>query len=139
MKYDLRRRARARGLNVVYAADERGFLSVEPYALRSELAPFHGLVAEPPRARAEYATLLDFMRALTEWLGGWEQISPRSRASLEGIGERTLGYPQLAGEARFAAGQVAHVARRLLLGERLSPFHGTFDLEDRLPVESGQV
>jgi len=134
VKHDIRRRARSRGLDVVYAADERGFLSVEPYGLCPDLAPFHGLVAEPPRTRASYPTPRAFMRALTEWLGGWDHISPRARASLEGIGETHSGYPQLAGEAHFAAGQVAHVARRLLLGERLPPFFGALDLADLLPA-----
>jgi molybdopterin/thiamine biosynthesis adenylyltransferase len=137
VKHDIRRRARARGLDVVYAADERGFLSVEPYRLYPDLAPFHGLIAEPPRTRADYPTPQAFMRALTEWLGGWDHISPRARASLEGIGETHSGYPQLAGEAHFAAAQVAHVARRLLLGERLPPFFGVLDLADLLPAATG--
>ena len=114
----------------MYAADERGFLSVEPYGLWPALAPFHGKVTDRPLPRAAYPTPLAFMRALTEWLGGWEQISARSRASLEQIGTTHSGYPQLAGEARFAAGQVAHVARRLLLGERLAAFCGTVDLDE---------
>lgn len=134
VKYDVRQRAKARGLNVVYAADERGFLSVEPYGLWPDLALFHGQVAEAPRPRGTYATTQAFMRALTEWLGGWDHISGRSRASLEQIGETLSGYPQLAGEARYAAGQVTHVARRLLLGERLPPFCGALDLAELLPA-----
>jgi heme-degrading monooxygenase HmoA len=73
------------------------------------------------------------MRALTVWLGGWDAISERSRLSLEQIGSTLRGYPQLASEARFAAGQIGHVARRLLLGERLAPFVGHLDLERWLP------
>jgi hypothetical protein len=73
------------------------------------------------------------MRALTEWMGGWESISERSRRSLVQIGTSTSGYPQLASEARYAAGQIGHVARRLLLGERLPPFIGHLDLAELLP------
>jgi len=80
-----------------------------------------------------YASPLDFMRALTVWLGGWSAISERSRRSLERIGSELCGYPQLAGEARFAAGQLAHVARRLLLGEKLRPSIGFLDLEEWIP------
>jgi tRNA threonylcarbamoyladenosine dehydratase len=40
IKHEVRRRARQRGLNIVFAADERGFLSIEPYADRPELLPF---------------------------------------------------------------------------------------------------
>lgn len=47
MKHRVRRLAKERGLNLVFAADERGFLSVEPYAVRPELAPFHGRIEEP--------------------------------------------------------------------------------------------
>lgn len=134
LKLLLRQAAVARRINVIFAGDERGFLSVEPYATHPELAPFHGLVREPPRARDHYASPLDFMRALTTWLGGWERIAPRSRASLARIGRDLCGYPQLASEARFAAGQLGFVARRLLLGDVLPPSWQHIDLDDLLPV-----
>ncbi|WP_049567624.1 ThiF family adenylyltransferase [Nonomuraea sp. SBT364] len=121
-KYDTRTAARRLGLNVVYAADERGFLSVEPYATHPELPPFHGLVGPGLGGSA------DRFAALVEWLGGASALSERSKESVGLIGTDLSGYPQLAGEARYAAGQIAHVARRLLLGERLSPFHGHLDL-----------
>ncbi|MFN8571457.1 MAG: ThiF family adenylyltransferase [Gemmatimonadaceae bacterium] len=129
VKFDLRQAARARRLNVVYAADERGFLSVEPYAHSPELAEFHGVVATRPLPKEHFPTPAAFMRALTEWVGGWDGISERSRRTLPRIGDTHSGYPQLAGEARFAAGQVAHVARRLLLGDQLPPFLGPVDLD----------
>lgn len=133
IKHRVRRLARERGLNIVFAADERGFLSVEPYADRPELRPFHGRIEEPQPPREAYPTPLAFMKALTEWMGGWDRISERSRRSLEQIGKTLCGYPQLAGEARYAAGQIGHVARRLLLGERLPPFLGNLDLTELLP------
>jgi molybdopterin/thiamine biosynthesis adenylyltransferase len=134
LKLSLRVAALRRGLNVIFAADERGFLSVEPYATHRQLPPFHGLLTEPPQARNAYATPFAFMRALTEWLGGWERISPRSRDSLPRIGHDLCGYPQLASEARFAAGQLGSVARRLLLGEELPPSWQHVDLEQLLPA-----
>ena len=130
VKHDIRRLAKARGLNVVYAADERGFLSVEPYAQRADLEPFHGRVQGPQPERDDFDSPLELMKALTEWLGGWEHISARSRSSLERLGVTTVGYPQLASEARYAAGQVGHIARRLLLGENVPPFAGYLDLEE---------
>lgn len=133
IKLEIRERARARGLNLVFAADERGFISVEPYGVHPELHPFHGRIAEPQGPRESYATPLDFMKDLTEWMGGWGQISDRSRRSLEKLGTELCGYPQLASEARYAAGQVGHVARRLLLGERMPPFFGHLDLDELLP------
>jgi molybdopterin/thiamine biosynthesis adenylyltransferase len=133
IKYELRRRARERGLDVVFAADERGFLSVEPYSQHPHLRPFHGRIEAPQPPREAYHSPLEQMRALTEWMGGWESISERSRRSLVQIGTSTSGYPQLASEARYAAGQIGHVARRLLLGERLPPFIGHLDLAELLP------
>ena len=70
---------------------------------------------------------------MTDWLGGWDRLSERSRQSLGRIGKDLAGYPQLAGEPRYAAGQVAHVARRLLLGERLPPALLFQDLEEVVP------
>ena len=134
IKHLVRRRARERGLNLVFAADERGFLSVEPYGDRPDLPVFHGRIDGPQPPRAAFPTPLAFMQALTEWMGGWEEISERSRRSLERIGETHCGYPQLASEARYAAGQIGHVVRRLLLGERLAPFLGHLDLERLVPT-----
>lgn len=135
LKFDVRNEARARGINIAFAADERGFLSVEPYATHPELPAFHGLVKERPLPRSGYATAADFMRALTDWLGGWNLISERSRESLRGIGITHSGYPQLASEARLAAGQLGHVCRRLLLGEPLFPFYSHLDLDKILPKQ----
>lgn len=61
--------------------------------------------------------------------------SERSRRSLEQIGDTLCGYPQLASEARFAAGQIGNVVRRLLLGERVAPFFGHLDLDDLVPSD----
>jgi molybdopterin/thiamine biosynthesis adenylyltransferase len=132
MKHGIRERARRVGLNVVFAGDERGFLSVEPYREQPELRPFHGRIERRQPPREAFPDRLSFLKALTEWLGGWDAISDRSRQSLEGVGDTLVGYPQLASEARFAAGQVGHVARRLLLGEKLAPFVGHLDLEELL-------
>jgi molybdopterin/thiamine biosynthesis adenylyltransferase len=133
VKYDIRVRAKARALDVVYAADERGFLSVEPYRTHPDLPVFHNLVDGRPPRRDELPSPAAFMRALTAWLGGWASISARSRRSADLVGQSLSGFPQLAGEARFAAGQVAHVARRLLLNEAVAPFHDHLDLTDMLP------
>ncbi len=130
LKHEIRVRARSRGLNVVFAGDERGFLSVEPYGQDPELEPFHGRVRDAQGGRGSYASAREFWVALAEWLGGWNAISRRSRDSLAQIGSTVSGYPQLASEARYAAGQVGHVARRLLLGENLPPFVGHLDLEE---------
>lgn len=134
LKYDVRVHARARELNVIFAADERGFLSVEPYATYTDLAPFHGMIQAPQPAASAFATPLEYYRELCEWMGGWARISERSRESLARVGDTLCGYPQLASEARFAAGQLGHVARRLLLGEPLAPYIGNIDLERLLPT-----
>jgi tRNA threonylcarbamoyladenosine dehydratase len=128
-KYGVREAARAARVNVVYAADERGFLSIEPYRMRSGLPLFHGL------AGPDLAASADRMTALVEWLGGPAALSGRSRHSVTLIGTELAGYPQLASEARYAAGQIGHVVRRMLLGEDLPPFHGHLDLADLIPAK----
>jgi tRNA threonylcarbamoyladenosine dehydratase len=132
MKWHVRKRARERGLDVVFAADERGFLSVEPYRQARDLEVFHGRIPAPQPPREAFPTPLAFLKVLTEWMGGWERVSERSRTSLERVGTTLCGYPQLASEARFAAGELGHVARRLLLGEELPPFFGNVDLDEIL-------
>jgi tRNA threonylcarbamoyladenosine dehydratase len=130
LKHEMRVRARARGLNVIFAGDERGFLSLEPYRDFPALETFHGRVTAPQPRREAYDRPLDFMRALSVWLGGWDALSERSRRSVEQIGTTLCGYPQLAGEARFAAGQLSWFARRLLLHEHVEPFVGHLDLDE---------
>jgi tRNA threonylcarbamoyladenosine dehydratase len=132
LKLSLRQLARDQRLDVIFAGDERGFLSVEPYRTHPGLQPFHGLVTHAPRPRASYPTPLAFMRDLTVWLGGWDRISERSRESLVRVGSDLAGYPQLASEARFAAGQLGHVARRLLLDDPLPPSWQHLDLDELL-------
>ena len=140
IKHEVRRRARERGLNIVFAADEKGFLSIEPYAYTPDLHVFHGRIEVPQSTREAFSCPLAFMQALTEWMGGWNQISERSRRSLEQIGDTLCGYPQLATEARYAAAQIGHVARRLLLGELLSPFMGNLDLADMVsPAQNPKI
>lgn len=130
LKHTMRVKAKERGINIVFGGDERGFLSLEPYGFFPELETFHGRVTAPQAPREAYDTPLDFMKALTIWLGGWDAISERSRGSLEQIGKTLCGYPQLAGEARLAAGQLAWFARRYLLGERVPPFVGHLDVDE---------
>jgi len=133
IKRDVRLLAKKRGVNIVYAADERGFLSVEPYQYCPDLLPFHGRVEHPQPSREDFPTPVAFMKALSLWMGGWENLSDRTRFSLERVGDTLCGYPQLASEARYAAGQIGQVVRRLLLGERLPPFVGNLDLADLVP------
>jgi tRNA threonylcarbamoyladenosine dehydratase len=133
IKRDVRLLAKKRGLNIAYAADERGFLSVEPYQYSTALLPFHGRVEHAQPTREDFPTPAAFMKALSLWMGGWDQLSERTRHSLELVGDTLCGYPQLASEARYAAGQIGNVARRLLLGERLPPFIGNLDLADLVP------
>ena len=133
IKRDVRLLASKRGVNIVYAADERGFLSVEPYQYYPDLLPFHGRVEHPQPSRADFPTPVAFMKALSLWMGGWENLSDRTQSSIERVGDTLCGYPQLASEARYAAGQIGHVVRRLLLGERTPPFIGNLDLADLVP------
>lgn len=136
IKRDVRLLASKRGVNIVYAADERGFLSVEPYQYYPDLLPFHGRVEHPQPSRADFPTPVAFMKALSLWMGGWENLSDRTQSSIERVGDTLCGYPQLASEARYAAGQIGHVVRRLLLGERTPPFIGNLDLADLVPSTS---
>jgi hypothetical protein len=126
MKQALRTAAVARRLDVIYAGDERGFLSIEPYSRGAEIPAF---ATGASRERSAFASPLHFFQALAVWLGGWDAISQRSRDSLLQVGATLCGYPQLASEARFAAGQLGHVARRLLLGEVLPAGQWQHDLE----------
>lgn len=66
--------------------------------------------------------------------------STHRRAEREGFIEEIIAarggrasYGTWVYEARYAAGQVGHVVRRLLLGERIPPYCGNLDLSDLVP------
>lgn len=130
IKIPIRKQAKALKINTIYCADERGLLSVEPYGNDPNFPIFHGFLSESQPARATFKDDAEFLKALAVWCGGWDVISERSRQSLAAIGKTTCGYPQLASEARFAAGQLGNIARRLLLGEQIPAFFKHIDLEE---------
>jgi len=130
IKFPLRRLAKTLRINTIYCADEKGLLSIEPYGNDSDFPIFHGILKESQPPREAFKNDTEFMKALAIWCGGWDLISERSRKTLSEMGKKICGYPQLASEAKFAAGQLGHVARRLLLGEQLSPFFKHLDLEE---------
>src|SRR5713226_3895941 len=78
IKHDVRQLAKGRGVNVVFAADERGFLSVEPYGVWTELRPFHGRIAAPARASRRHAVRLPAARERSPLRGGTDR--PRRAA-----------------------------------------------------------
>jgi molybdopterin/thiamine biosynthesis adenylyltransferase len=138
MKVRVRELAIERGVDVVYGADEGGFLSVEPYS-RPDVEIFHGRVPSPPVTQGEVSDPVTTWKRLAPWLGGWNVISQRSRDSVEAIGTTLNGYPQLASEPRQAASQVAHVARRLLLGESIGPLLVRHDLQTLIDTAWGAL
>ena len=129
LKYDIREAAKKKKINLLYAADERGFFSIEPYAYSRNLEVFHGLINERPKPKNQYANQREFMTTLCDWLGGWDNISEVSRESVLQIGLSLCGYPQLASEAKLAAAQVGHFARRMLLGEKINPQYMNTDYQ----------
>ena len=130
IKFPIREVAKSLKINTIYAADERGLLSIEPYGNNPDFPIFHGILSESQSPREAFNNDAEFMKALAIWCGGWDSISDRSKAALGDMGKKICGYPQLASEARFAAGQLGHVARRLLLGEQLQSFFQHIDLDE---------
>jgi molybdopterin/thiamine biosynthesis adenylyltransferase len=138
MKVRVRELAIERGIDVVYGADEGGFLSVEPYS-RPDVALFHGRMAGSHVQERSPSDPVTTWKRLAPWLGGWNVITRRSRDSVEAIGTTLNGYPQLASEPRQAASQVAHVARRLLLGESIGPLLVRHDLQTLIDTGWGAL
>jgi hypothetical protein len=126
---------------VIYAADERGLLSIEPYSTHPDYPLFHGKAEGLSPTCETLTSTRGYIDSLLAWLGGHDALSERSRLSVPKIGDTLCGYPQLASEPRLAAGQIGHVARRLLLGEPLPPVFAHFDLAQALsrsaPPRSG--
>jgi hypothetical protein len=67
---------------------------------------------------------------------GLETLSPRMKASLLEVGQSITSWPQLASAVFLGGASVAHVGRKLLLGELIQSGRYYVDLDELIPAES---
>jgi molybdopterin/thiamine biosynthesis adenylyltransferase len=146
IKFLLREKAKLQQIPVIMDTSDRGMLDIERFDKDSNRPIFHGLL--DGITRPELENLSNKQRvAIGLKITGLETLSLRMRASLLEIGTSITSWPQLASAVFLGGASVAHVGRRLLLGDDVPSgrFYVDFDqiikvdqLEEKLILPSVQ-
>lgn len=115
IKIRLRETARAHGIPVVMATDDRGLIDIERFDRDPEYPLLHGLLGGLTYEIAKHAPRRERIALLYTFLGGVNQASLKLRTSLRKIGRELISYPQLATDVQLSAALVADATRKVLL------------------------
>lgn len=135
IKILLREKAKSYGIPVMMDTSDRGMLDVERFDLDRSRKIFHGFLGD-----VDPSTLLNLTNTQKVAFGlkitGLETLSPRMKASLLEVGQSITSWPQLASAVFLGGASVAHVGRKLLLGEPVKSGRYYVDLDELIPVDS---
>lgn len=134
IKLLLRERARDFQIPVMMDTSDRGMLDVERFDLEPERKIFHGFLGEVDLESIKNLTNTQKV-AFGLKITGLETLSPRMKASLLEVGQTISSWPQLASAVFLGGAAVAHVGRRILLGEKVKSGRYYIDFDELIPVE----
>lgn len=134
VKLLVRERARCEGIPVMMDTSDRGMLDVERFDKEPNRPIFHGLLEGI--SKSELANLSNKERvAIVLKITGLETLSPRMKASLLEIGSSITSWPQLASGVFLGGATVAHVGRRILLGEDVPSGRYYVDFDEIIKID----
>ncbi|OOG78044.1 Rv1355c family protein [Algoriphagus sp. A40] len=137
VKLLLREEAKKVGIPVMMDTSDRGMLDVERFDIEPDRPLFHGMVEGINKA--ELASLSNKERvAIVLKITGLETLSLRMKASLLEIGSTITSWPQLASGVFLGGASVAHVGRRLLLGDHVPSGRFYVDFDDLVKIDQPQ-
>ncbi|MCU0402606.1 MAG: Rv1355c family protein, partial [Algoriphagus sp.] len=128
IKVLIRERSRSFQIPVMMDTSDRGMLDIERFDLEPDRQLFHGLLEGI--TKDQLGNLSNKERvAIVLKITGLETLSLRMKASLLEIGSSITSWPQLASGVFLGGASVAHVGRRLLLGDSIPSgrFYVDFD------------
>ncbi|MBC6368980.1 Rv1355c family protein [Algoriphagus sp. AK58] len=135
IKILLRQKAKEYHIPVMMDTSDRGMLDVERFDLERERQIFHGYLGE-----VDLNTLKNLSNTQKIAFGlkitGLDTLSPRMKASLLEVGQTITSWPQLASAVFLGGASVAHVGRKLLLGEPVKSGRYYVDFDELIPVDS---
>jgi molybdopterin/thiamine biosynthesis adenylyltransferase len=118
IKFLLRERARIEQIPVIMDTSDRGMLDIERFDQEPNRPIFHGLL--DGISKSELANLNSKERvAIGLKITGLDNLSIRMKASLLEIGSTITSWPQLASAVFLGGATVAHVGRKILLGDNV--------------------
>ncbi len=137
VKVLLREQAKLARIPVMMDTSDRGMLDIERFDSEPERPIFHGLLEGI--TKAELANLSNKERvAIVLKITGLETLSLRMKASLLEIGSSITSWPQLASGVFLGGASVAHVGRRLLLGDQVPSGRFYVDFDEIVKIDQAQ-
>lgn len=134
IKLLLRERARQEQIPVIMETSDRGMLDVERFDVEPERSIFHGLLEGV--SKSDLANLSNKERvAIVLKITGLDTLSLRMKASLLEIGSSITSWPQLASGVFLGGASVAHVGRRLLLGDNVPSGRFYVDFDEIIKID----
>lgn len=134
IKFLLRERAKLKQIPVIMETSDRGMLDIERYDIEPDRQIFHGLLEGV--CKSELANLSNKERvSIVLKITGLETLSLRMKASLLEIGSTITSWPQLASGVFLGGASVAHVGRRVLLGDNVPSGRFYVDFDEIIKVD----
>lgn len=134
IKLLIREKAKSVQIPVMMDTSDRGMLDVERFDQEPERKIFHGLLGEVDLNTIKNLTVTQRI-AFGLRITGLETLSLRMKASLLEVGQSISSWPQLASGVFLGGASVAHVGRKLLLGEAVKSGRYYVDFDELIPVE----
>ncbi|MDI1322836.1 MAG: Rv1355c family protein [Algoriphagus sp.] len=135
IKVLIREHARSHSVPVMMDTSDRGMLDVERFDLEPERELFHGAMGN-----VDVKSLKNISNTQKVAIGlkitGLDTLSPRMKASLLEVGQTITSWPQLASAVFLGGATVAHIARKLFLGDSVNSGRYYVDLDQILESES---
>lgn len=135
MKILLREKAKAYGVPVLMDTSDRGMLDVERFDIEPDRPIFHGLMGNIDLNSLKNLTTQQKV-GIGLKITGTDTLSPRMKASLLEVGQTISSWPQLASAVFLGGASVAHVGRRLLLGDPVKSGRYYVDLDEIVHMET---
>lgn len=134
IKLLVRERAKFEHIPVMMDTSDRGMLDIERFDKEPNRPIFHGLLEGI--TKSELANLSNKERvAIVLKITGLETLSLRMKASLLEIGSSITSWPQLASGVFLGGASVAHVGRRLLLGDDVPSGRFYVDFDEIIKID----
>ena len=134
VKLLIREKSKASAIPVMMDTSDRGMLDVERFDQEPDRKIFHGLLGEVDLNAIKNLSITQRI-AFGLRITGLETLSPRMKASLLEVGQSITSWPQLASGVFLGGASVAHVGRKLLLGEAVKSGRYYVDFDELIPVE----
>lgn len=134
IKFLIRDHARSHSVPVMMDTSDRGMLDVERFDVEPDRPLFHGSMGQ-----VDISTLKNLTNTQKVAIGlkitGLDTLSPRMKASLLEVGQTITSWPQLASAVFLGGATVAHIGRKLLLGDKVNSGRYYVDLDQILEME----